>query len=80
MAAAPREKHLEYKNDVDTKKYRREFLRRRNTQCLNVCHNQGRFVCVSQTYITGDMWGHLVNQEHTSQFFPGFFKTQSMPK
>lgn len=26
MAAEPREKHLEYKTDVDTKKYPSEFL------------------------------------------------------
>lgn len=63
MAAAPREKHLEYKNYVDTKKYQREVLRRRNTQCLHVCHNQGRSVCVSQAYVAGDMEGHLAKQE-----------------
>lgn len=41
-AAASRGKHLEYKNVVDThtqKKYQGEFLRTKNTQCLNVCHN-----------------------------------------
>lgn len=36
-------------------KYRREYLRTKNTQCLNVCHNQGRLVRVSQTYISGDI-------------------------
>lgn len=65
MAAEPREKHLEYKTDVDTKKYPSEFLWRRNTQRFNVCHNQGRLVYVTQAYITGDIWGYLVKKECT---------------
>lgn len=83
MAAKPREKPLEYKTDDDTKKYPNEFWRRRNTQRFNVCHNQGRLLCATQAYITGDIWGYLVKQEctvHITIIFIGFFKTQSMLK
>lgn len=83
MAAEPREKHLEYKTDADTKKYPSGFLRSRNTQRFNVCHNQGRLLCVTQAYITRDNWGYLVKQQctrHITIIFLGFFKTQSMLK
>lgn len=82
-AAEPREKQWGYKPDVDTEKYPSEFLRRRNTQQFNVCHNQGRLVCVTQAYITGNIWGYLVKQQctvHITIIFLGFFKTQSMLK
>lgn len=68
MAGEPRKKHLEYKTGVDTGKYPSEFLRRRNTQRFNVCHNQDMCMCNPGLHNWGRL-GILGQAQCTSQLF-----------